>query len=688
MVLCFFPVGACSAQGSSAFYEGLLCTAVVSTAPTASVAPAAPERAAAFFEKALNSPNPHVRAAAAQELGALVYRGVELPPAVLPGVRREAAGSWRAVFDALDAAPDKEKALAALLASGGGFSGEAELYLLRECNASGDDFFDAAERAAIEGHFLTARSRFREALVFFRALLDANAAPENSAPPEMPGLFLKYPALLNDLGRCFQYADSGGEGIELFLEWERALAAGENDARAGGRFRLLFFAGRIARQRGRAAQGTELFSRALPFAPDSVQADSCIWYILDSALSGGSQAAIRQFEIFAPQWHDAAYFSDLLDKLSRELVSKRQWKELTRIFPLIAKYADAGAMAQYAFITGRALQEGFFSTEEIALAEKALVSAGVISPGKDQSALSSAFLRIAYNAGAASFYYRAQSAAALGKPFLELPKAAGKLSHNKKTADNGLKNAAMEFLLGFFKYKAAEFAPRWIQTLASGLPTDGLRVLAAALAEAGLYADSLKLANYYTSREAYQNETDAALMRRDLELCYPQPYRETVRRYAKEYGIPAALLFGLIRTESAFQSDAASSAGAQGLTQLMPATAAETAARIQRGGGPDYAAGGGPNLLDPETNIHIGAAYLAYLLERMGEPPLALLAYNGGMSRVRRWLSAGSQKSKTPPPPLPLDLFLETVEYPETRAYGRKVLGAQAVYEYLFFNNE
>jgi len=85
----------------------------------------------------------------------------------------------------------------------------------------------------------------------------------------------------------------------------------------------------------------------------------------------------------------------------------------------------------------------------------------------------------------------------------------------------------------------------------------------------------------------------------------------------------------------------------------------------------------GIDLLDPAANIHMGAVYLSYLETRMGDPLLAILAYNGGMNRVRRWRN--SIPVKFPP-----DLFLETVEYAETMEYGRAVLGAAAMYKALY----
>jgi len=147
-----------------------------------------------------------------------------------------------------------------------------------------------------------------------------------------------------------------------------------------------------------------------------------------------------------------------------------------------------------------------------------------------------------------------------------------------------------------------------------------------------------------------------------------------------EMELAPEILFALIRTESFFGADAVSHAGAVGLAQLMPATAADVAARIARRGGPDYRSTNGIDLKDPETNIHLGAFYLRQLTNQMGNPMLALLAYNGGQGRVRRWLAADRQLGG-----LPEDLFLETIEYNETREYGRQVLAAAAVYGYLYY---
>lgn len=84
---------------------------------------------------------------------------------------------------------------------------------------------------------------------------------------------------------------------------------------------------------------------------------------------------------------------------------------------------------------------------------------------------------------------------------------------------------------------------------------------------------------------------------------------------AKQEGIPPALFKALITAESGWNPTAGSSAGARGLTQLMPATAKGL---------------GVSNILDPEQNLRGGAKYLRSQLNKFGSPRLALSAYNSG----------------------------------------------------------
>jgi soluble lytic murein transglycosylase len=229
-----------------------------------------------------------------------------------------------------------------------------------------------------------------------------------------------------------------------------------------------------------------------------------------------------------------------------------------------------------------------------------------------------------------------------------------------------------EFILGLIEYGAASFAPQYISAEEAGMGVSELRKIAEALASSGNVRESLNIVSRYTARENYK------LSNADLQLFYPQPFKDLIEKYAAEAEIGPEILYGLIRTESYFQSEVVSRSGAIGLAQLMPSTAEEMAGRIARRGGPDYRQS--MDLTDAETSVHIGSFYLRYLIDNMGSPMLALLAYNGGMGRMRRWLAADRAAGS-----LPTDLFLETLEYTETREYGRRLLAAAAAYGYLYY---
>jgi soluble lytic murein transglycosylase len=155
----------------------------------------------------------------------------------------------------------------------------------------------------------------------------------------------------------------------------------------------------------------------------------------------------------------------------------------------------------------------------------------------------------------------------------------------------------------------------------------------------------------------------------DYTLLYPRPHVDEVAAAARLTDVDANLLYGVLRQESLFRSDAASSAGALGLAQLTPATARETALRWS------LPAPRRADLFDTKTSITLGAARLAELQERFGsELPVALGAYNAGEAAAERWL---------PPRAIDSDVWIENIPYNETRAYVRRVLWHGLVYRWL-----
>ena len=159
-----------------------------------------------------------------------------------------------------------------------------------------------------------------------------------------------------------------------------------------------------------------------------------------------------------------------------------------------------------------------------------------------------------------------------------------------------------------------------------------------------------------------------------MKLVFPSCYSDEIEKYAAEYMISPNVMYALVRSESFFDPNIKSAVGAVGLTQLMEFTANDVARKLKI---TDY------SLVDVETNLQIGTYYLAELLNRCDNSLLqAFFSYNAGITRVRRWLTSSiaefGTKSK-----LPMDLFLETLPYTETREYGRKLVSAAAMYDFL-----
>ncbi len=149
---------------------------------------------------------------------------------------------------------------------------------------------------------------------------------------------------------------------------------------------------------------------------------------------------------------------------------------------------------------------------------------------------------------------------------------------------------------------------------------------------------------------------------------YPFRREPLIVREATANGLPPALVYGVIRQESLFQTGARSHAGATGLMQVMPGTGRDLLRREGRRGRPD--------LKDPEVNVALGARYLAMMLREFdGDRIAALAGYNAGPGRPRRW--------RRQAPALAADEFLEAMPLFEPRDYVKRVLFFEAAYAVL-----
>jgi soluble lytic murein transglycosylase len=152
------------------------------------------------------------------------------------------------------------------------------------------------------------------------------------------------------------------------------------------------------------------------------------------------------------------------------------------------------------------------------------------------------------------------------------------------------------------------------------------------------------------------------------EIEYPLRHEDIIRKQAQEKGVDPALIAAVIYAESRFVEGRTSSAGALGLMQITPDTAADIA---RRSGGTRFTIA---DLASPDLNIAYGTYHLRYLLDRYGGETLpAVAAYNAGPGHVDRWIAESAANGR--------ELDLDAIKFPETRAYTEKVLRAQREYE-------
>ena len=157
---------------------------------------------------------------------------------------------------------------------------------------------------------------------------------------------------------------------------------------------------------------------------------------------------------------------------------------------------------------------------------------------------------------------------------------------------------------------------------------------------------------------------------------HPKDYSDIVEKYAVEYNIPPEVIFAIIKTESGFDPNARSSAGALGLMQMMPST-------FEWLTGEEHL---NENLItlklfDPDVSIRYGTYYLSYLKNKFFTTDevdwdIIFAAYNGGEGNVAKWLSAHECIDENGK--------LVNIPFPETRSYVSKVNKALDTYKELY----
>jgi soluble lytic murein transglycosylase len=150
------------------------------------------------------------------------------------------------------------------------------------------------------------------------------------------------------------------------------------------------------------------------------------------------------------------------------------------------------------------------------------------------------------------------------------------------------------------------------------------------------------------------------------ELALPLRDASVIREQAAAKRLDPALIAAVIYAETKFDPRP-SSAGAQGLMQILPSTAQFLA---HLSGGVRFQTG---DLATPAINIAYGSYYLRYLLDHYaGNEMLAVAAYNAGLTNVDEWVASARAEGR--------ELAVDAIPFPQTREYVRRVQSAQRAY--------
>lgn len=544
-----------------------------------------------------------------------------------------------------------------------------------------------AELPRLQGDAPTARAWLTEAIQTAPASPDALAAL----------------ALLQGDAEMVVPAELAARVYEAHGRWPEAIAALDSALAAAAeaeRADLLRRRALALRATGDFSAALAGFDAALAAAGESdVARQAQLDRVQTVGQSGETETAIQGYRAFAETWSDDSRAPEalrraalLLERLEDREGAARQRIELGRRYPASAAAQEAmfgGGLHFFAegqHAEARAAWEALASTSEGAVAARARYWAARAAQAEGDSAQATALLEQVI-ATAPDSYFAARARALLQR------QETGAIAPDAPIGADEWR-AAEEWLAGWAGAAPSD-PPDLLAVPAIGraleLETLGLRVEAigewsAALAE----RENDPYALYALARLAHERGVPAIALRAASRiarlapgngaasapnalrrLIYPAPFITLVRARADEYGVDPALLLALLRQESAFDPAATSWVGARGLAQVMPATGQGIAQAL---GIADFRE---TDLYRPDLSIRFGSYYLSRQIAAMDQVlEGALAAYNGGPGNAQRW-SGGAPISDP-------DLYVERIDFEETRNYVKLVLGQYAVYQRMY----
>ena len=445
----------------------------------------------------------------------------------------------------------------------------------------------------------------------------------------LPPARLDRSPLIKELGFGYSRLESYRPGAEYLDGLSKRL-------RAQAKLDALELAGRLYRRARLWDKAVEMLRQVSGVTEDDKQRDRCFWFTLDIAFSRSVDRGLRELGRTIDKWSDPPYFDDTLEEQITDLAGKRDWETLATLADIAQRGASGHINRRIAYLLGRNGRK----VPERGSSEVFAEIAGIIAE-MDLKQLYYAILQYPDQTGIPSAWVSTPEADAA------------------QEQDTGSYDA---LALGFFEYGFYAKAYRALRRYAEHLSPATLREGALRLSRRGYVTEAMRIMALFLSKKRRLPSVE------EWRIAYPMPYKEIIEELAAEQKLPGYLIYATIREESFFNSTIRSAAGATGLMQLMPATAEYLARQMNLEN---------IDLLNPEHNLTLGCRYLGNLYRRFDSMPLALMAYNAGPTRVRRW-------NDTRYAGLTSDQLAEAVPIYETRHYIRKVLVSAIIYAMLY----
>ncbi|QUL15690.2 lytic transglycosylase domain-containing protein [Treponema pallidum] len=449
-------------------------------------------------------------------------------------------------------------------------------------------------------------------------------------------------SVLSDFGKAALYgSENSVKAAQVFLDHlahlsRSTLSNAELEARL--RFYCYFYAARLySRSASHKKQALPLFKKAEKVATRRQDADNALWYYLDVLRALDFDSFFKVLVESAPRWRSDSWFSDLVDYAIVQLTTQQDWGRLATLQEVLTHRALPERSARVTYVLARS---GTLSEESARRAYRTI-----------------------FETAHSSLYYRVLAACALGIPLEEaLYKVRSKRTpHPFLTPDE-----SRAILQGYVDYHLDDMFYQAMVQFYPDIPLHLAEHFANAHIQRSRWSDAVRIQSYAIRFHGARYSVE------HLKIAYPRPWLDVIQGYAGKYHIEEYLLFALIRSESLFQPQVISRAGAVGLAQLMRPTASDIARKLNID---TY------DLTDPDINVRFGSLFFSDLIRRFdGSVFCALFSYNAGPSRVRKWKKQRGS--------LPDDLFLETLPLAEPREYGRKILSAAVMYGYLYYQKQ